>query len=77
MNKTAREMFEELGYKEREESYKNNEIISIRYANYRDGNWITIYKNHIECIRNRANGFLPLNILPAINKQVEELGWNK
>lgn len=74
---SAREMFKELGYNERKEEFKDDKIYAITFANYSKGNWIKITKETIEIVRNRINGYLSISMLPAINKQVEELGWNK
>lgn len=71
----AKEMFEELGYKERKEEFKDDKIFAITFADYKNGNWIKITKETIEVVKNRTNGYLSVSILPAINKQVEELGW--
>lgn len=73
--KTAKEMFEELGYKQ--------DI----YVNY-----VIIYRNGVKCIRfdldlmalevyrnfhyNNSDE-ITFKELQAINKQVEELGWNE
>ena len=38
-------------------------------------NGVKITKETIEVVRNRINGALSVSTLPAINKQVEELGW--
>ena len=72
---SAREMFEKLGYKERKEEYKNNKIYAITYADYENGNWITITLENIEVVTNRTKGYLNTSILPAINQQIKELGW--
>ena len=73
----AKEMFEKLGYEERKEEYKNDKIYAITYADYVNGNWITITLDKIEVVTNRTKGYLNISMLPAINKQIEELGWNK
>lgn len=74
---SAKEMFEKLGFNSRKESYKDNKLIEIQYANYGKGDWITISLEKIEYVekRNRTD-FIPINLLQAINKQVEELHWN-
>lgn len=71
----AKEMFEKLGYKERKEEYKNDKIYAITYVDYENGNRITITKEKIEIVKDRTKGYLEISVLPAINKQVEELGW--
>lgn len=74
---SAKEMFEELGYNQRTEEFKNDKIYAITFANYSKGNWIKITKETIEIVTNRRSGYLSTSMLPAINKQIEELGWNK
>jgi flagellar basal body rod protein FlgB len=74
---SAKTMFENLGYEERKEEYKNDKIFAITYTDYEDGNWIKITKETIEVVRNRTNGYLSVSTLPAINKQIEELHWNE
>lgn len=65
----ADKMFEELGYKE---FFKNS--IDIRYSNE---------SNEIICFYGAVKTFekctYPINMqeLKAINKKVEELGWNE
>lgn len=77
--KTAKEMFEELGYERR---FYGEDIIS--YENKKD--WridknIDFYLEDkiIECFQISVAGRLELSMTPqelqAINKQVEELGW--
>lgn len=72
----AKEMFEKLGFNYRKELYKNDELIEIQFNNH-DGTQVTISKEKIEYIENYYKSQLPFNLLKAINKQVEELGWNK
>ena len=73
---TAKEMFEKLKLEYRSIDYKKNEILEIQYSNG-DGTWINISKKRIEYVENHNNKSLPLEFLKAINKQVEELGWDK
>lgn len=73
--KSAKEMFEKLGYTDRKEEFKNDELCSITFADYKKGNWVTITKEKIEVVKDRTNGYLDISTLQAINKQVEELGW--
>lgn len=73
---SSKEMFEKLGYKERKEEFKDDKIYAITHADYRKGNWIKITKETIEVVKDRTNGYLDTSLLPAINKQIEELGWN-
>lgn len=76
----AKEMFEELGYTY-QESYFNYDLDEIIY--HKKGKFtpqikfslnhkiIYVYRDEI-----KASSF-DIKILKAINKQVEELGWNK
>lgn len=73
---SAKEMFEKFGYNERREEFKNDRIYAIIHADYRKGNWIKITKETIEVVKNRTNGYLDTSLLPAINKQIEEL-WGE
>lgn len=73
--KSAKEMFEDLGYTDRKEEFKNDELFSITFADYEKGNWVTITKEKIEVVKDRTKGYLDIPTLQAINKQVEELGW--
>ena len=67
---SAKEMFEELGY---------NKVVSndflIEYTNYEITKKVVFYKILKEVLSYEATLTIPL--LKAINKQVEELGWNK
>lgn len=73
--KSAKEMFEELGYTTRKEEFKNDEMFSITFANYAKGDWVEIKKERIEVVKDRTKGYLDIPTLQAINKQVEELKW--
>lgn len=66
-DKGAKEMFEELGY----ELYVNNEI-TLGYVCERKEDYINFYKEDNDI--SVCCGF-NTDILKAINKQVEELGW--
>lgn len=72
---SAKEMFEELGYK-KEESV--NQLIWKNYRQFVDFNKtaesLNIYMNGIGNWQGfQVNDF---KLLRAINKQIEELGWN-
>lgn len=83
-NKSAREMFEELGYEllifdeNLVVTYKKKQCISdIDYIQFNVGEQL------IECFTTSDSPFIPakqlsvsVKELKAINKQVEELGWN-
>ena len=68
MNKSAKEMFEELGY-----DLVETTSYMMYYHNEENDIYIWFYNNRktIEIV----NEFT-LDMLKAINKQVEELGWN-
>lgn len=69
---SAKEMFEELGYKERKETNCLNCVKS--YINYKTLNIIYFDSDKTIDIQNMIISY---ELLQAINKQVEELGWNK
>lgn len=69
-NKTADNMFKDIGYKKKTD----------------DNNWNIIYidddnEQYIEFDRDiktfKTNGYICIEELQAINKKVEELGWNE
>ena len=70
--KSAKEMFEKLGYMQREEHY--SETALIVYTNGKD----YIYFDYDKKFSKEGFGtfsFIDMKLLQAINKQVEELGW--
>lgn len=87
--KTAKEMFEELGYRRNEQIYFQNATIEDR-----DKRFIDYQKNKVHIIlssfgvpaickfevgmfyRSKVQD-ITLEELQAINKMIEELGWNK
>lgn len=74
MNKTAKEMFEEYGYLfiiEDEENiiYVDEEDIKI--------NFDKICKTFYKSTYHKYAKEICMEELQAINKQIEELGWNK
>lgn len=67
--KSADEMFKDLGYKKQE---------GLREINYYHGNdEIVIYKDFkwFSCSKQEEIDFINMQELAAINKKVEELGW--
>ena len=85
MNKTAKEMFEELEYKCLGGD-KNGGYIAIKYfkeenhceydIEFTCNKQIIICKNHIRNKRMILDVTeVDMNLLKAINKQVKELGW--
>lgn len=82
MNKTAKEMFEELGYEI--ESDSNISLIYIKYDEDYEHDTGSIEKiifdktfNRVAHTTNSYFDFIDYKELQAINKQIEELGWNK
>ena len=84
---SAKEMFEELGYKDTSTEY----VHLIHYEKtFNDGKFLTHKiiefdtKDEFLCVAREINGvcnygafYFEDGLLQAINKQVEELGWNK
>lgn len=73
MNKTAREMFEELGYYA---SYDYNNP-KVSFAFYKKYSTQAIVFNIKDKTIDICDGEITYNELQAINKQVEELEWDK
>ena len=83
---TAKEMFEKLGYKRDEyinasSCYMNKHFISyskgkihILFSSFSVPNSISKFRNGLFGIKNED---ITINELKAINKQIEELGWNE
>lgn len=68
MNKGAKEMFEELGYKQ------EHHIAYIKYTKIDDYNYYFVwFEQETESVEARFD--IDMKLLQAINKQVEELGW--
>ena len=95
MSKTAKEMFEELGYKKyenhpeqeiKEPSFTTQDLPYIEYICENDEALISIkfdlwgkniwYKGYRKDVRMPFPCPINCNEYKAINKQVEELGWN-
>ena len=83
---TAREMFEKLGYKDVSYNYPNKDYIA--YQNDKTVIYTIIFVKEYNCVEimpilnideRRPVHFtrLDMPLLQAINKQVEELGWNE
>lgn len=67
---SAKEMFEKLGFYEDKNHFSINSIIVYRNEKYEYSLYFDYDKTiDIECV-------VSLELLQAINKQVEELGWN-
>lgn len=73
---SAKEMFEELGYHfDKNKFDEDNDILTYR-ADYDMVSNITFYKEGIYSITIYDTGEKISNeLLKAINKQIEELGW--
>lgn len=87
---TAKEMFDELGYKlmfyhlhpETTEEYQFiyeskdewNNPTRIEFRKCKNGVF-ELYISQLEITHNIYDSRLPLSVLQAINKQVKELGW--
>ena len=79
--KTADEMFQELGYNRKNLTDKWRRIWGIEYQNEKE--WIGISLDHIDkeiCIGtlddyNAEPVYIGMQELQAINKKVKELGW--
>lgn len=76
MNKTAKEMFEELGYK-----YEKQKNLYLESIIYEKGSKRILFRYDKKIIPYADYGdredatLLTLEELQAINKQVNELGW--
>lgn len=70
MSKTAKELFKELGYKERTTNYS---LYAIKIYEAHGSIIYFDYDKHIS--KEGASIFINMNELKAILKQVEELGW--
>ena len=77
---SAKEMFEELGY-EYKESYFNNKLNRIIITDdYKYSTHIIFAienQSIIATLKNDQAGWVSMKLLKAINKQVEELGWEE
>ena len=80
MNKSAKEMFEELGYIY-QESYFESELEEIKYVkNKRFASCIIFNLNH-KCFKTfrfddeNKSCWCDKSMMQAINQQVKELGW--
>lgn len=76
--KSARKMFEDLGY-----TYKKQKNLYLESITYEKGSKRILFRYDKKIIPYADYGdeedatLLALEELQAINKQVEELGWNK
>lgn len=77
--KSARELFEELGYTY-QESYFEEKLDEINYSKSGDYAPQIIFNFNHKCVmvyrkENKASWF-DVKVLQAINQQINELGWN-
>ena len=78
----AKEMFERLGYTY-QESYFEEKIDRIRYIKPKKIASCILFDLDSKCFKifrydnEYKSGWCDLKILQAINKQIEELNWNK
>lgn len=82
MNKSARELFEELGYEKVSDipiCYRFDDGGYINLIEFIDIKQEIMFTEYEEYNENKPQGsfFLNKSELKAINKQIEELGWNK
>lgn len=70
---SAKEMFEELGYKYMED-YNG---CLFRYVNINENPYVYIYFYIDKTIEIASDYGLSYKVFEAINKQIEELGWNE
>lgn len=74
---TAREIFEELGYELVATNSVGVKLTTIEYYNVETTSAITFWSPiNIEIVL-QNNEYLTVKHIQAINKQIEELGWNK
>ena len=78
---TAKEMFEELGYTY-QESFFENKLIEIKYIKPNKFTSCVTFRVEHKCFKIHRfdsefkSAWCEIYFLKAINKQVEELGWN-
>ena len=75
--KSAREMFEELGYELVETNSAGVKLTMIEYYNFETTSTINFWTPINIDIDLQNSEHLTVNHIQAINKQVEELGWYK
>ena len=85
----AKEMFEKLGYKlicsqlypKTSKNYQfiyENEENNPRWIEFRKNeNEVCLYISHKKLFDNIYDNRISINVLKAINKQIEELGWEE
>lgn len=78
---SAKEMFEKLGYKQENWWFEDKIDEIIYYSDSKFGSNVTFRLNSkcfkIHRKKERISAWCGISLLQAINKQVEELGWNK
>lgn len=79
---SAKEMFKKLGYTY-QESYFEQELDEIRYIRVNKFASCIIFNLNHKCFKTfryddkDKSAWCDIDMFKAINKQVEELGWNK
>lgn len=74
---TAKEMFEKLGYKQEYHISYLKYYREIQQNCCDDVNKSQIWFDPIDESFEKIGGLITMEELQAINKQIEELGWNK
>ena len=74
--KSAREMFEELGYKLVETNSAGVKLTMIEYYNFETTSTINFWTPIKIDINLKNSKHLTVKHIQAINKQIEELHWN-
>lgn len=75
MKMTAKEMFEELGYQRNEEKEKIIYLIETKGSFYYQEIIFNLVQKVIVIDGNFLEAAIESDLLKAINKQAEELGW--
>lgn len=73
---TAKEMFEELGYYKIEKNSKGIKLTMVAYYNDETASVIEFWTPKNIKIDIYNNEYLTVEHIKAINKQIEELGWD-
>lgn len=78
-NLSAKEMFEKLNYFQSSEDFEDELVYNLNSKDVESYRYISFHKifNYIEVNDWTSNFQLSVQELQAINKQVEELRWNK
>lgn len=76
---SAKEMFEKLNYFQSSEDFEDELVYNLKSEDVDSYRYISFHKifKYIEVDDWTSNFQLSVQELQAINKQIEELGWNK